>query len=283
MMILKIQYIQTNCLKIKYLTLTLIYNDLKYFIQNSKFGDLNADFKSFKKFGGSSNRISKDPFVKIDSWINNQYWENDINSGYFNFKNDSKTDQSLIQKNRETLWDKTNIESDFNSKDKPKDEANKESVFEIWTKEQIEEIKREYTLKRSKKIDKPDTKSNKDFEDYLKTSGDPFGKNWKEIELEAKQKSKYWNFETYKLRQVIFKSDDDLRQELLAIQLMKRLHQIFKDANVSLFLRPYEITITSCSSGYIEWVPNAISIDSLLKSFPKDKNWTLWDFFNTNI
>mmetsp|Transcript_8910 Transcript_8910/g.7902 ORF Transcript_8910/g.7902 Transcript_8910/m.7902 type:complete len:99 (+) Transcript_8910:469-765(+) len=52
---------------------------------------------------------------------------------------------------------------------------------------------------------------------------DPFGKEWKLVENEMKMKGLYSTFATYRLRNFIFKSNDDLRQELLAIQLIKRL------------------------------------------------------------
>jgi len=82
------------------------------------------------------------------------------------------------------------------------------------------------------------------------------------------------------LRTWIFKSNDDLRQELLAVQLIKRLKKIFDEANLSLYLRPYEIHITSHTSGYLECVPNAISIDGIKKTILQaEKNWTLAEFF----
>jgi hypothetical protein len=118
-----------------------------------------------------------------------------------------------------------------------------------------------------------------DVEEYLEDMKDPFGKDWKIFESEMKKKSNYKNFKSYRVRNLIFKSNDDLRQELLAIQLIKRLKKIFDEANLSLYLHPYEIIITSHSSGFLECIPNAVSIDSLKKSFPKDKDWTFADFF----
>lgn len=118
-----------------------------------------------------------------------------------------------------------------------------------------------------------------ELEDMLEGMKDPFGKDWVLLEKEMKQKSVYNDFKTYKLRSLIFKSNDDLRQELLAIQLIKRVKKIFDEANLSLYLRPYEIIITSHSSGFIETIPNSSSIDSIKKGFPKNKNWTLADFF----
>jgi phosphatidylinositol 4-kinase B len=70
---------------------------------------------------------------------------------------------------------------------------------------------------------------------------------------------------------MIVKANDDLRQENLAMQLMKRLIMIFENVGLknSIYLRPYEIFITSSNSGMIEFIPDTISLDSLKKKFPK--------------
>ena len=65
------------------------------------------------------------------------------------------------------------------------------------------------------------------------------------------------------------KANDDLRQEVLAMQLMKRMNQIFTEARLHIYLRPYEIFITSSTSGLVEFIPDTISIDSLKKKIPK--------------
>ncbi len=102
----------------------------------------------------------------------------------------------------------------------------------------------------------------------LEGMDDPFGKRWEDVEEEYWRESPYYGFKSYELWKYIFKSNDDLRQELLAVQLIKRLDSIFKAANLSLWLYPYEIMITSNNSGYLEVIPNTISIDGLKKSFP---------------
>ena len=63
---------------------------------------------------------------------------------------------------------------------------------------------------------------------------------------------------------------------------MKRMKSIFSEANLSIFLRPYEIFIISSNSGIIEFVPDTVSIDGLKKSFPKytkERAWNLRVFF----
>ena len=107
----------------------------------------------------------------------------------------------------------------------------------------------------------------------------PFGEKFHLIiEKKIKPKSPFQKFKTYTIKQFIYKSNDDLRQELLIMQLIKKFDEIFKKLKLPLKLRPYEIIITSNNSGLIEFIPNSISIDSLLK-FIKPKNYTLSTFF----
>jgi phosphatidylinositol kinase/protein kinase (PI-3 family) len=64
---------------------------------------------------------------------------------------------------------------------------------------------------------------------------------------------------------------------------MKSMKIIFKKAGLNVYLRPYEIFITSSNSGMVEFVPNTNSIDSLKKKFPKKaggKPWNLRTFFD---
>lgn len=48
---------------------------------------------------------------------------------------------------------------------------------------------------------------------------------------------------------VLVKGGDDLRQELLAGQLVRQFKAIFDEARLPLWLRPYEILVTGSSSG----------------------------------
>ena len=92
-----------------------------------------------------------------------------------------------------------------------------------------------------------------------------FGKPMDVLENEIKQTSPYKNFKSYKLINFIAKADDDLRQELLAMQLIKFFDKIFKKENIQLKLHPYEILITSSSSGLLEFLQNTSSIDGIKK------------------
>lgn len=112
-----------------------------------------------------------------------------------------------------------------------------------------------------------------------------FGDKWSKTIDEQRKKSPYGYFPTYTLKSFIAKSNDDLRQEHLAMQLIKTFDKIFKEANIPLRLHPYEILITSSSSGLIEYIPNTISIDFLKKCLPQNWNLNLFyrQFFNDDF
>ena len=105
-----------------------------------------------------------------------------------------------------------------------------------------------------------------------------FGKPMDILQKEIKQNSPYKNFKSYKLINFIAKADDDLRQELLAMQLIKFFDKIFKEENIPLHLHPYEILITSSSSGLLEFLQNTSSIDGIKKKMVTSKK-SLYSFY----
>jgi len=80
---------------------------------------------------------------------------------------------------------------------------------------------------------------------------DPFEHNWNQTIEKVKKNSPYKRFNSYAIKAYIVKVNDELRQELLAMQFMKQLQTIYEESNVRVFLRPYEILITSDDSGII--------------------------------
>ena len=109
--------------------------------------------------------------------------------------------------------------------------------------------------------------------------GNPFGAKWLEISQKIKSTSPFRNFPSHEIKSFIAKSDDDLRQESLAMQLIKMMSDIFRKANINLQLTTYEIIITSRTSGLIEFIPDSISIDSLKKKTGSDLNTFYRNFF----
>lgn len=75
------------------------------------------------------------------------------------------------------------------------------------------------------------------------------------------------------------KGGDDLRQELMAMQVIQKLDSIFKASGLNLYLKPYEIIVTSENSGLLEFVPNTISMDAMKKYLKSNKFKSLREFF----
>ncbi len=65
---------------------------------------------------------------------------------------------------------------------------------------------------------------------------------------------------------VIFKSNDDLRQEMFAMLLIHIIRTAWLSDGLDLYLREYRVLSTSPSSGIVEVVPDSSSIDALKKS-----------------
>lgn len=75
---------------------------------------------------------------------------------------------------------------------------------------------------------------------------------------------------------LIAKSNDDVRQEVFVIQLMTYYQRAFAEANVAVWMHTYKIVSTSKSTGLIELIPNATSLDGLKKSEGYPGKLRLW-------
>lgn len=99
-----------------------------------------------------------------------------------------------------------------------------------------------------------------------------FNKLWKDLIPKIKAKSPFANFPSYFLKPMIVKGSDDLRQEIMAIQLMKKFQKIFQHEHTGLYLRPYEIIATSANSGFLEFLTDTITLSDLKKKFEFSKS-----------
>ena len=63
------------------------------------------------------------------------------------------------------------------------------------------------------------------------------------------------------------KCGDDLRQELLAYQILETLQKVWKKERVPLWIRPYRIVVLSNDSGLIEPILNTISLHQALHNY----------------
>lgn len=93
--------------------------------------------------------------------------------------------------------------------------------------------------------------------------------------------SPFGHLRTWRLIKVIVKSNDDIRQEAFAMQMISCMQQIFKDAKSPLWLKPYEIIATGPRCGLIEVVSDALSIHAIKEKRKEltGQTWTLYDYF----
>lgn len=95
-----------------------------------------------------------------------------------------------------------------------------------------------------------------------------WGDSWKEKAQRVRQASPYGRYRSWTLDAVVVKGADDLRQELLAAQVIKQFISIFAEARLPLWLKDIEVLVTSSNSGIIEYIYDSISVDSMKKNMP---------------
>ncbi len=54
------------------------------------------------------------------------------------------------------------------------------------------------------------------------------------------------------------------------MQIIRKIQEVWKNAGLSLFLRPYDIIVTSANSGILEFISDSISIDGLKKKLAEN-------------
>jgi len=107
---------------------------------------------------------------------------------------------------------------------------------------------------------------------------DPFRKTWKHKKSELLQISPNRDLPDRDIKRLLFKAGDDLRQELLAMQLIKLFNVAWKNGTLPLAMRQYSIVVTSPQSGIIEFLSDSISVDELKQ---KNDNISLKKFIDT--
>ena len=103
-------------------------------------------------------------------------------------------------------------------------------------------------------------------------------KSWSDTEKQIKEKSYFKIFNSLSIVSFIIKANDDLRQEAMTMQLIKKFDELFRKENIPLKLHPYEIIVTSNSGGLIEFINDTISFDALKKKL-LEYNLTFTEFF----
>ncbi|KAI9352139.1 kinase-like domain-containing protein [Obelidium mucronatum] len=112
-----------------------------------------------------------------------------------------------------------------------------------------------------------------------------FKESWDTKCARIRAASPYGKNPSWKMMSVIVKSGSDLRQEVLALQLIKEMQRIWKEENVPVWVHYYRVLVTSHQGGLIETVQNAISVHSIKKEgYNKHLNqpgvaYSLYDYF----
>lgn len=94
------------------------------------------------------------------------------------------------------------------------------------------------------------------------------GELWEVKKERIRRASFHGNLPGWDLRSVIVKSGDDCRQEHLAVQLISHFYDIFQEAGLPLWLRPYEVLVTSSYTALIETIPDTASLHSIKSRYP---------------
>ena len=126
---------------------------------------------------------------------------------------------------------------------------------------------------------------NENIEDEIKKDENPinynelkdiFGEPFITKETKLKEKSLFGNLNSYKVFRCIIKTNEDLRQEQFATQLINEFYQIFKLEKTDCWLNTYEIISTGHNQGLVEMVNDSLSLDELKQ---KTNHISLKDFY----
>ena len=235
----------------------------------------NSELLNSKKKKYSSNTKIRRTNGLIDKNISGRLYprsslkrKTEITSNINNFSSNNiskeiKFDQ-ILQRGSETIFS-------IKEEDVEQEDLQKEKLKQFLAEtNKLETQKGKKDINKENKNDKFDINNFEILPDITEELKNVFGKPMNILQEEIKQNSPYKNFKSYKLINFIAKADDDLRQELLAMQLIKFFDKIFKKENIQLKLHPYEILITSSSSGLLEFLQNTCSIDGIKKKMVTD-------------
>lgn len=91
--------------------------------------------------------------------------------------------------------------------------------------------------------------------------------NWSSKVKNIIKNSPHGHFKSLKIRAFVTKAADDMRQEMLALQLIKIFNTCFEKEDTSIKVKSYDILLTGQESGWIDYLSDTISVDALKKRF----------------
>ncbi|XP_068188585.1 phosphatidylinositol 4-kinase beta-like [Antennarius striatus] len=147
-----------------------------------------------------------------------------------------------------------------------------DSITSLESKEPVFIAAGDIRRRLSENLAHPPTSFKRDPED---PSAVALKEPWEEKVRRIREASPYGHLINWRLLSVIVKCGDDLRQELLAYQVLRQLQSIWQQERVPLWIKPYKILVMSSDSGMIEPVLNAVSLHQVRKQ----SQLSLLDYF----
>lgn len=79
---------------------------------------------------------------------------------------------------------------------------------------------------------------------------------------------------------VMFKNGDDLRQDILTLQMIDIMDRIWLDNDLDLAMTPYKVLLTDCMQGYLEFNLNSVTLADIQHD---DKKSLMHTFSDTSV
>ncbi|KAJ2798671.1 Phosphatidylinositol 4-kinase pik1alpha (PI4-kinase)(PtdIns-4-kinase) [Coemansia guatemalensis] len=111
--------------------------------------------------------------------------------------------------------------------------------------------------------------------------------DWESKKARIRRASPYGRHKNWNLLSVIVKEGADLRQEQLALQLIREMQRIWQREKTDVFVQYYHIMVTGKGRGIMETITNTVSVHSIKKEFysrnPSYSGppYTLYNYFIT--
>ncbi|KAJ2452507.1 Phosphatidylinositol 4-kinase pik1alpha (PI4-kinase)(PtdIns-4-kinase) [Coemansia sp. RSA 2336] len=112
--------------------------------------------------------------------------------------------------------------------------------------------------------------------------------DWESKKARIRRASPYGRQKNWNLLSVIIKEGADLRQEQLALQLIREMQRIWSLESTDVFVQYYRIMVTGESCGIMETITNTVSVHSIKKEFYSRNPgyagppYTLYNYFVTS-
>jgi phosphatidylinositol 4-kinase len=142
--------------------------------------------------------------------------------------------------------------------------------------DKCENLRKSGVIESKVKVQQIETYIEGEFKDCNMMIESIWGQAWELKKVKYNMRSNFTKFRSLRFRNVVVKGGDDLRQEIICMQLIYKMRDIIRDAGVDVFIKPYEIIVLSENSGILEFVPNSISVDEMKK---KSEGSSICKFF----